>query len=225
MDINLFNILSLSVRFFPLTNISSKFLDMALTEWVNKILSHPLNVSRMKLAVYGLWVMHTFSTAQQNLPAKNRLWKMNITLSYSITLTASSVEENMKNSHSAKRLLCDSLQWNTTSLRSPSHGQTIDIVFFFRGQIVFFYTQIAKLSAISSTGTVTGKPYYDAARRSLTKMMFSQDWYFLFHWTDDCNLDTRPENLCRYNTHCFLFHKKLCAPSFGLYTGALQLLH
>jgi len=131
---------------------------MTLTQWLNVILSHPLNVSRMKLAVYGLWVMPTFSTSQQNLPTNILLWKINIPLSYSITLTASWVEGDMKNSDIAKRLLCDSLQWNTTSLWSPSHGQRIGIVLFGR-QVVFLYTQIAKWSAISSTGTITAKPH------------------------------------------------------------------
>ena len=63
-------------------------------------------------------------------------------MSYSITLTASSVEENMKNSHSTKRLLCDSWQWNTTSLRSPSHGQTIDIVFFSEDKLFSFIRRL-----------------------------------------------------------------------------------
>jgi hypothetical protein len=113
LDIQLFNSLPLRGRNFPLTNISSKFLDMTLTEWVNVILSHPLNMSRMKMVVYRLWDMPTFSTTQQNLPAKNLLWKMNISLSHNITLTAFSVEEDTKNSHSAKRLLYNSLQWIT----------------------------------------------------------------------------------------------------------------
>jgi hypothetical protein len=68
------------------------------------------------------------------------------------------VEEDMKNLHSAKRLLCDSLQCNAKSLSGPSHGQTIDIVLF-RGQVAFLYKHMAKWSAISSTGTVTGQPH------------------------------------------------------------------
>ena len=64
----------------------------------------------------------------------------------------------MKKSHSAKCLLCDSLQCNITSLRSPSNGQTIDIVLF-RGQVGFLYMQVAKLSAISSTRTITVQPH------------------------------------------------------------------
>jgi len=50
-------------------------------------------------------------------------------------------------------------------------------------------------------------------------MIFSRVWYFLFHWTDDCQLHTRPETLCRYNTQCALFHKMWRAKSFGLCTG------
>ena len=46
-------------------------------------------------------------------------------------------------------------------------------------------------------------------RRSLTKMLLFQDWYYLLHWTDDCKLDIRPEILCRYNTHCAVFRKKI----------------
>jgi hypothetical protein len=68
------------------------------------------------------------------------------------------VEEDMKNSHSAKLLLYHSFQWNTTSLRSPSLGQTIDISLS-RGQVAFLYTQMAKWSAISSTGTITVQPH------------------------------------------------------------------
>jgi hypothetical protein len=83
---------------------------------------------------------------------------MNISLSYSITLTASWVEGDMKNSHLAKRLLCDSLRWNTTSLRSPSHGQTINILLF-SGQVAFLYMEMAKWSAISLTGIITVQPY------------------------------------------------------------------
>ena len=81
----------------------------------------------------------------------------------------------MKNSNSTKRLLCDSLQWNITSLRSSSNGQTIDIVLF-RGQVGFLYMQMAKWSAISSTGTITVQPHSKCGQEN-----HEQDDIFLFH--------------------------------------------
>ena len=158
MNINFFIILSLRVRNFPPFNISPKFLYMTLTQWLNVILSHSLNVSRMNLSVYSLSVMPTFSRAQQNLPANILLWKMNIPLSYSITNNSILSGRRHEEFWFSKTIPV----WFFAvehHVFEKSITWTNNLHCFVQRTSSFFYTQMAKWSAISSTGTITAKPH------------------------------------------------------------------